>query len=170
MPISRADRTRIRLGEAELIPSVARIMTEDNRSREDAIDAQRMEIAMARNMRDRAVVIEPEPPKPKLPGYVYFLESADTGLIKIGFSTNVEQRARAIESMGGSAVRLLATKPGTFKTERRLHRRFAAWRTRGEWFEPNPALLDLIEDAALLEGDAGAERADSPRPDRTTHK
>ena len=39
---------------------------------------------------------------------------------------------------------LLATRPGGAKLERKLHRRFAAARSHGEWFRPTRELLAYI--------------------------
>lgn len=75
---------------------------------------------------------------------VYYIENA--GLVKIGTSYQVEQRAYAI---GG---KVLATEPGSYGLERERHHQFADSRVgRTEWFQPTPALRQHI--AALLESD-----------------
>lgn len=81
---------------------------------------------------------------------VYFCRRE--GLIKIGVSTNVPRRMAAI-SKGGQMpsgmtvgpVDLLATTPGGYQLESRLHAQFADARVDGEWFQPVPALLRLID-------------------------
>ena len=71
------------------------------------------------------------------PGSVYFMRIGQT--IKIGFSTNVKQRARAL-----GADEVLATMPGTRALEKTLHAKFGPYWLRGEYYEPAPELLAYI--------------------------
>ena len=81
---------------------------------------------------------------------VYFMQRSD-GCIKIGFSTNVGDRVRAIESSTGP-INLLATVPGGLEQERKLHETFAYCRVHGEWFNPDSELLKLIENVNVHQG------------------
>lgn len=83
---------------------------------------------------------------------VYFVERE--GLIKIGTTTNLKARLKAI-SKGGNMppgmtvgpVLLLASTPGDRSDEARFHRRFDKQRIpKTEWFRPCKALRHLIED------------------------
>lgn len=74
-------------------------------------------------------------------GRVYFLLQGHR--VKIGFSTNVPQRVR---DLGGGEV--LATIPGTIRTEQALHRQFKALNDEGEWFWPGRELMAYISGLA----------------------
>ncbi|WP_454175367.1 GIY-YIG nuclease family protein [Gordonia sputi] len=69
---------------------------------------------------------------------VYYLQF--NGRIKIGFTTNLEERLRAIPH-----DTVLAVEPGGCDIERKRHRQFRQHRVVGEWFEPSEKLLDHIK-------------------------
>lgn len=101
--------------------------------------------------------------KPELgPSLVYFIERE--GLIKIGFSTNLSKRLKAIskgssmpDGMTIGPVVLLATEPGDRRREERLHRRFDRSRVgNSEWFRPSKALRRYIEDLVRFQQRANA--------------
>lgn len=93
---------------------------------------------------------------------VYFIERA--GFIKIGFSSDLRSRMQAIsrgdsliDGMTAGPVRILATIERSGRpTEGWLHRRFAHLRIGGEWFLPEPELLDFIEG---LQGHRGTSQS-----------
>lgn len=74
---------------------------------------------------------------------VYFIAGA--GLIKIGISTNLQSRFRAIRNSSPVSVDLLGSCPGTTLSEGLLHQKFAHLRRHGEWFEDAPELRAEIE-------------------------
>lgn len=71
------------------------------------------------------------------PGVVYFARFGY--LIKIGFTTSIKDRMRALRP-----DEVLATMPGTMSDEKALHRRFHRLRERDEMFLPGPELTDYI--------------------------
>lgn len=75
----------------------------------------------------------------KAPGvqWVYFAER--DGLVKIGYSADVERRMRQL------GARLLLVLPGGESIESWMHRQFAAYNAHGEWFHPGLELVALIE-------------------------
>lgn len=79
---------------------------------------------------------------------IYFVKPVDApGPIKIGFTWS-NDGARLLGLQGGSPVplELVASIPDGSRTqEGLLHCRFADFRLYGEWFNPNPDLLDLID-------------------------
>ena len=76
---------------------------------------------------------------------VYFVRRTDgTGPIKIGCTANLDQRIRALSYHAQADLAVLATAPGSFREERRLHRQFDNDRQEGEWFEPTDALLQAV--------------------------
>ena len=74
--------------------------------------------------------------------WVYFAER--DGLVKIGYSANVDQRMRQL------GARLLAVMPGGAGMEGRMHALFAEYHAHGEWFHPGLGLVSFIE---ALHGD-----------------
>lgn len=74
---------------------------------------------------------------------VYFISNG-RGEIKIGIASDVAKRLAALQTAHASGLVLLASFPGVQAHERALHRRFAAARTRGEWFSAIPELLAFV--------------------------
>ena len=75
--------------------------------------------------------------------YVYFIRS-EPGEIKIGLAIDVEKRLRGLQTSHPYGLTLLAFVKGGQSVEREYHRRFAAHRLHGEWFEPHPDILAEI--------------------------
>lgn len=76
---------------------------------------------------------------------VYFGRGERTGLIKIGWSRDVERRARAL-SAGSEAVEVLCVLPGGTRLEALFLAHFDEFRVRGEWFSPSPAIMAMIDE------------------------
>lgn len=80
--------------------------------------------------------------------YVYLIKS-DSGLFKIGISTNPRARLSAIISSSGMNAELLAfykTQLPARDIEKKLHKLFAIYRVRGEWFDfPDTYSLEKFE-------------------------
>jgi hypothetical protein len=72
---------------------------------------------------------------------VYFIQSGDTGPVKIGFTKDVRQRISALQTGHSAPLRLLHLFDGTETDEAALHVRFAAHRLIGEWFAPVPEVV-----------------------------
>lgn len=70
-------------------------------------------------------------------GLIYFAQFGDR--IKIGFSTDVTGRMKSIPH-----DKVLALIPGSFASERALHKKFDAIRITGEWFANDPRLTSYI--------------------------
>ncbi len=66
------------------------------------------------------------------PSVVYFLRRSD-GAVKIGTTTNLVSRVKALETACGPLA-VLHVEPGGYELERAYHRRFDAERVHGEWF------------------------------------
>lgn len=84
-------------------------------------------------------------PNHKKESWVYFIESKDSGLIKIGYSINPKQRFGSIKTMSPEHLELIGMMPGGKTEESELHKRFGESRAHGEWFTSSPELLDFIE-------------------------
>ena len=72
--------------------------------------------------------------------WTYLIRGEHTGLIKIGRSHNLIKRFRSLKTASPDVLTLAGVIVGDY--ERALHRRFAAYRVRGEWFKP--VVLSLI--------------------------
>lgn len=65
---------------------------------------------------------------------VYFVSAPELGLVKIGFTTDIEQRFADLFTASPVDLQLLGVIEGTMALERRLHKEFALYRVRREWF------------------------------------
>lgn len=79
---------------------------------------------------------------------VYFAQPTGQPLdpIKIGFTTNAEERRAHLARFHKCEMTFLATCNGGRRLERALHEIFAHHRISGEWFEPCDDLLRLVDD------------------------
>lgn len=68
------------------------------------------------------------------PSFVYFAESVDSGLVKIGVTVDLKKRIASLQTGHAGALRLVHWEPGDRSDERNAHDAFAEHRVRGEWF------------------------------------
>jgi len=80
--------------------------------------------------------------------FVYFIQAAQLGLIKIGFSSNVPKRLLSLKTGCPDDLVILKIIPGGQEIERILHKKFADIRVKGEWFSPTKELMAFITEAA----------------------
>jgi hypothetical protein len=91
------------------------------------------------------VITDPPPPSPVYRSWgpaegsvdLYVIEHVRLGDVKIGRSSNVEQRLKTLAQCSPAGLRVLHVGPGLGGYENSLHRRFSACRTHGEWFGPD---------------------------------
>ena len=81
------------------------------------------------------------------PSRVYFIQSADSKQIKIGRSTNIKKRMKAMQIGSSAKLKLLGTIPGSSGTETIIHNKFRHLRQTGEWHLPGDDLVKFIKDA-----------------------
>jgi hypothetical protein len=74
---------------------------------------------------------------------VYFVGASH--FVKIGFSRALDERLHKMRTDVPFEIEILHFEPGTAAEEKKLHRRFAAIRVRGEWFRRSPELLAFID-------------------------
>lgn len=75
---------------------------------------------------------------------IYFVQP-EGGPIKIGYTLNdLRKRMAYYQPQIGLPFFVLGTMEGVKEEESRLHQRFARLRLRGDWFRPEPELLDFI--------------------------
>jgi hypothetical protein len=90
--------------------------------------------------------------RPEPEEVVYFLRGGDA--IKIGYTTNMAARQRALETASAVPLELLAAVPGDRREEARLHREWWHLHIRGEWFHADEELLRYIR---VLAGELAPE-------------
>jgi len=83
------------------------------------------------------------PHRPKKVASVYFIGAGDR--IKIGFSHRPTERLKDLQTSHHLKLELLATMPGSYQTEARLHKQFAHLKQKGEWFVSRPELIEYID-------------------------
>ncbi len=79
--------------------------------------------------------------------YVYFVQAASGGPIKIGISNDPLGRLAQLQTGHPGALVILAVVPGGRQLELDLHKKFAKHRIHGEWFSPTPELLEIVGNA-----------------------
>lgn len=77
-------------------------------------------------------------------GRVYFM--AAVGLIKIGWSSDVDERWTQLNRVSPVPIDYIGSFPGSSLVEQALHRKFRSLRERGEWFRDAPELRAEIEE------------------------
>lgn len=85
---------------------------------------------------------------PDARGFVYLLGKGEH--VKIGWAKNPTNRCGVLQTASVERITLLVRVPGSKLLERALHRRFAAFRVKGEWFTASPEIRTLF-DAIILD-------------------
>lgn len=82
-------------------------------------------------------------------GWVYIVGGERSGMVKIGFATDVGHRLQTIQTDNHLPLILCYVKRGTLDDEEALMERFAEFRVRGSWFRASPdtALGEFLEAA-----------------------
>jgi len=78
-------------------------------------------------------------------GYIYFISSPEREVIKIGFSTNPQNRLRSLATASPYALEFLCVIPGDTNYEKSLHDKFHHLRQSGEWFSDTQEIREFIE-------------------------
>lgn len=87
-------------------------------------------------------------------GVVYFIETCNGAFVKIGFSRNRARQTAACQFAArefGLDTRLLGVMPGSIDTETWLHRKFARYRHKTEWYESSGEIRAFIAAVGLIE-------------------
>jgi hypothetical protein len=95
---------------------------------------------------------------------IYFIESPEEGLIKIGFSNNVKHRLDALQKNYGRPLNILLVKSGTKEDEAVIHEMFNELRIKGEWFAATEKIKEFIKESnSNTEEDYESDPRDSVR-------
>lgn len=78
-------------------------------------------------------------------GQVYFIQQGSDGPIKIGFTTNIEQRLKNLQTGSPFPLALLVCVPGSEANEATLHRALKNHHLQLEWFANSREVLFIIE-------------------------
>jgi hypothetical protein len=93
---------------------------------------------------------------------VYLIGSADSSLVKIGWTDSPKRRLRDLQTGSPVLLQLLAVFEGGAIVEAELHRRFADKRRHGEWFDlgPDPVatVSPFVKAAQVEEGERTGRR------------
>ena len=81
--------------------------------------------------------------RPGRPWWTYFIQGEKTQLIKIGKAVDTHRRCSDLQTGSPDKLMVLLAIRGDF--EKRLHRKFSAERSHGEWFYPEKVLTYLQE-------------------------
>lgn len=74
---------------------------------------------------------------------VYFIQAKCGGAVKIGLTSNLDERLKALQASSPVLLRVVRViKNASLETERNLHNQFNAHRLHGEWFSEE--ILELI--------------------------
>lgn len=92
--------------------------------------------------RSRPAPAPPPVPKEVQRGFVYVIQAVGTGMVKIGYTTDVAKRLASLQTGSAHELVLVDQWGGTEAKERELHERFAEHRIRGEWF--NDAIVEDV--------------------------
>lgn len=87
----------------------------------------------------------PHQASPHRPTWVYFIQEAERGYIKIGCSSSPFSRVRACQAGNPFDLRIIGIMEGNRSLELELHQRFQRLQMRGEWFKPYKELILYIE-------------------------
>lgn len=82
---------------------------------------------------------------PTIESYVYFVQAVNGGPVKIGVARDVKKRLLGIQNGNPSELVVRNALPGDRVEEGALHMHFTRHRLKGEWFEPVPELLELLD-------------------------
>ena len=83
----------------------------------------------------RATARQDSPTDTKPRGEVYVIRETASGLIKIGYSTEISKRLANLQRSNPNKLELLWSTPGGLDLEAALHQRFRKRRLHSEWFD-----------------------------------
>lgn len=78
-------------------------------------------------------------------GTVYFLHAINSNTVKVGYTTNLLGRVRAIQLANPETIKLIGSVPGSFHSERAYHQAIWPHHVKGEWFYYNDKVVVFIK-------------------------
>lgn len=83
---------------------------------------------------------------------VYAVTLPGSERIKVGFTTNLDDRIHTLETGSPFPLKVLLFMPGAFHLETSLHLRLARFRAHREWFQDVPEVRAVLADACRRHG------------------
>lgn len=83
--------------------------------------------------------------------HLYFVQCGNGGPIKIGVTDSPKTRMRTLQTACPYPLTLLYCREWFVGREAELHKRFAKYRTWGEWFLPAQEILAYVEHATEID-------------------
>lgn len=77
-------------------------------------------------------------------GWIYLIESLGSGLVKMGFSFNVERRMKDLQTGSAYPLRFIGAFPGDQRTEKHIHKKYDEYWESGEWYKLPFGLAERI--------------------------
>ena len=77
---------------------------------------------------------------------VYFVQSGEGGLIKIGYTNQLKKRVSKMQTDSSKTLKVLFAMDASPLDEKLLHSGLSEFRVHGEWFQPTEELLEYIEE------------------------
>lgn len=87
----------------------------------------------------------------KMTGFIYFLQSETNDRIKIGYTVDIHNRIQGLQTEKKDKLVLLLMVPGNFGYETFLHKMFKQHNIEGEWFNPDPEILEYMDNLKELD-------------------
>ena len=85
---------------------------------------------------------------------VYAISPGDKSVVKIGVAANASTRLKALQCGSPIKLHIHATVPGSYPTERELHKKFQNLRRSGEWFDNTDGTVLSWFENVIKEGPA----------------
>ena len=77
---------------------------------------------------------------------IYLINAQDTNLYKIGYTENLENRIKSLQTGCPHKLKTIKSVVGTLRQEKELHRFWNHTRKSGEWFEFNDFMVRRTKD------------------------
>lgn len=147
--LERAKREAVRRSIQERIDEIREAVEDDDElMTEVCLSAFRDDIKNYRQLSDAQQakwIITAEKAASLGEGSLIYFIGTDDGPVKIGFTTNLPKRLKALQTASSRPLVVRLKLPGDRECEKTLHRRFAEFRLEGEWFRLSEEISSFIK-------------------------
>ncbi len=84
---------------------------------------------------------------------IYFIQSGESGAIKIGYTASektLDNRVIAMQTGSAEPLNVIGTIDGTRSDEHDIYKKFHVYQIHGEWFIPDPILIKFIRNLCRI--------------------